>query len=96
MSTRTVLQSSVRSFGSVLDSPLLSRLQPRNPRAVPRPPATHAARMVEADEIRAASRRRRAARKLDQQRAVAGGVWTRCLYKVPGKERLCAQHRSVF
>eukprot|EP00903_Cladosiphon_okamuranus_P022259 g20469.t1 len=42
---------------------------------------------MDSEEIRAASRRKRAERKLAQQRAVAGGVWTRCLYKVPGKER---------
>lgn len=52
-------------------------------------------RLMDSEEIRAASRRKRAERKLAQQRAVAGGVWTRCLYKVPGKERYCAQHRSV-
>lgn len=50
---------------------------------------------AEEEAIRAASRQRRAERKLAQQRAVAGGAWTRCLYRVPGKDRYCAQQRSV-
>lgn len=44
----------------------------------------------------AESRQRRLERKKAQQQAIKTGVWDRCLYRVPGKERYCAQLRFVL
>ncbi|CAM9211700.1 unnamed protein product [Ectocarpus sp. 12 AP-2014] len=46
------------------------------------------------EQTRADSRRRRQERKKAQLGALKTGVWDRCLYRVPGKGRYCAQHRS--
>ena len=48
------------------------------------------------ERAREESRRRRQERKKAQQRAFKTGVWGKCLYRVPGKERFCAQQRSVL
>ncbi|CAN0126968.1 unnamed protein product [Scytosiphon promiscuus] len=49
---------------------------------------------VSPEKARAESRRRREERKKAQQAAVNNGGWERCLYRVPGKKRYCAQYRS--
>ncbi|CAM9650899.1 unnamed protein product [Ectocarpus sp. 4 AP-2014] len=46
------------------------------------------------EQTRADSRLRRQERKKAQVGALETGVWDRCLYRVPGKGRYCAQHRS--
>ncbi|CAN0254519.1 unnamed protein product, partial [Ectocarpus sp. 12 AP-2014] len=46
------------------------------------------------EQTRADSRRRRQERKKAQLGALQTGVWERCLYRVPGKGRYCAQRRS--
>ncbi|CAB1116556.1 unnamed protein product [Ectocarpus sp. CCAP 1310/34] len=48
------------------------------------------------EQTRADSRRRRQERKNAQLEALQTGVWERCLYRVPGKARYCAQHSASF
>lgn len=47
------------------------------------------------EKERAEARRKRQERKKAQQKAMKTGVWDKCLYRVPGRERYCAQSRSV-
>ena len=48
------------------------------------------------EKARAESRRGRQERKKAQQRAFRTGVWDKCRYRVPNRERYCAQPRSVL
>lgn len=48
------------------------------------------------EKARAESRLGRQERKKAQQKAFKTGVWDRCRYRVPGRERYCAQPRWVL
>lgn len=39
--------------------------------------------------------RRREERKKAQKLAIETGEWSRCMYRVPGKRRFCAQQRCA-